>query len=174
VAGGVVSGVVYGTLQGIANGSVAAGFVRGMIFGIPMTAISYAGARATAHLGGLDNRQRRMVMRAVRDGDRVDDPALAQATIRHAQQVRARASPQARRTALVILWSLLGASLVGLGVSLVIGSVSGAVAGAFSSVVWVVILLIGPPLEKRSLNNAEAAEAAARGQAPPSPWSRST
>nr|MDQ3353169.1 hypothetical protein [Actinomycetota bacterium] len=97
------------------------------------------------------------VMKAVREGHPVHDPALAEATIRHAQALQAGWSPPVRRTVLLMLWSLLGASLVGLGVSLVIGSGSGAVAGAFSSVVWVVILLIGPPLENRRLANAEAA-----------------
>jgi hypothetical protein len=174
VAGGVVSGVVYGTIQGVDNGSVTAGFVQGLIFGIPMTAISYAGARSTTHLGGLSYRQRRVVMGAVRDGARVNDPALADATIRHARAVRAGSSPRIRRTVLVVLWGLLVASVLGLGLSLVIGSASGAVAGVFSSVVWVVILLIGPPLEQRRLDRAAAAEAAARGQTPSSPSSRQT
>ncbi len=121
---------------------------------------SYFARHGGEHLAGLSYQQKRAVVSAVRRGDAIGDPALAEPTIHEAQRVQASAGNQ--RSAVVLARCLLAASVLGLGLALELGSTAGAAAAGFSLVVWVVILLVGPPLERRRAANARAAEAAAR------------
>lgn len=157
---GLLSGAVYGILQGLANSSVSAGVVNGLLFGTVMGAAHYASLRANAHLGGLGLREQRMVMAAVRRGRAVADPALAGPAIDQARNVQL--TPGGQRLGHLLAWGLLAVSVVGLGLSVWSGSVSGVIAGAFSGVVWVIILLVGPPLERHFQDRARAAEVANR------------
>ncbi len=120
------------------------------------TAVFYAGRRANEHLAGLGYGQRRAVIRAVRRGQPVSDPALAEVTIRHAQLVQGGVRTQRLSTVLASVF--LAASVVGLGAALAVGSAAGTVAAAFSLVVWIVILVLGPRVDRRAREKARAAE----------------
>jgi hypothetical protein len=156
---GVVAGTVYGSIQGFTEGSVIAGVVSGLFFGLFMSGVFYVTNRAGGPLVGLTYRQKRAVLRTVRRGEPVSDPALAGPTIRHAQLIQASAGGQ--RLGIVLGRGLLVASLLGLVLALMLGSTAGAVSAAFSLVVWTVIILVGPPLEQRKAARARAAEVAA-------------
>ncbi len=62
---------------------------------------------------------------------------------------------------IVLVWSLLGASGLALVAALLSGDAYVAFAEALSLVVWTVILLVGPRLERRRLARAQKAKAAA-------------
>ncbi len=156
---GVLAGSFYGFFQGFTEGSVVVGVLSGLFFGLFMSVVFYVTNRAGEHLVGLTYRQKRAVLRAVRRGEPVSDPALAGPTIRHAQLIQASAGGQ--RLGIVLGRSLLVASLLGLVLALLLGSTAGALAASFSLVVWTVIVLVGPPLEQRKATRARAAEVAA-------------
>ncbi len=156
---GVLAGILYGSIQGLTEGSVVVGVVLGLFFGLSMSMVFYVSNRAGGYLVGLTYRQKRAVLRAVRRGEPVSDPALAGPTIRQAQLIQAPAGGQ--RLGIVLGRGLFVASLLGLVLALVLGSTAGAVAAAFSLVVWTVIILVGPPLEQRKAARARAAEVAA-------------
>ncbi len=167
LVGGVLAGAFYGALQGLSERSLLAGVISGLFFAAAMTVtFFYSFRRAGEHLVGLSYRQKRAVVRAVRRGEPVSDPALAGPTIRHAQRVQASVGGQ--RFGVVLARALLAVSVVGLGLALLVGSTVGAAAAGFSLAVWTVILFVGPPLEQRKTANARAAEAAA-GRSPPLP-----
>ena len=157
---GVGLGSMYGAFEVLGGRSLLTGVVSGLIVATVMGASFYASLGwGPAHLSGLDYGQRHAVTRAVRLGRGVDDPALAEATIRHARWVQRSARPQ--RWMIVLVWSLLGASGLALVAALLSGDAFVAFAGALSLVVWTVILLVGPRLERRRLARAQKAEAAA-------------
>ncbi len=156
---GVLSGTVYGAIQVLGGDSLLIGVVTGLIFATFMAAAEYAGLRRVPHLSELTYGQRLTVTRAVRLGRGVDDPALAEATVRHARWVQRSARPERWMTRLV--WTLLGASGLALVAALVLGNAYVAFAGAFSLVVWTLILLVGPRVERRRIAQAQRAEAAA-------------
>ncbi len=124
-----------------------------------MAAGFYAGLGRVPHLSELTYGQRHTVTRAVRLGRGVDDPALAEATVRHARWVERSARPERWMT--LFVWALLGASGLALVAALVLGDAYVAFAGAFSLVVWTLILLVGPRVERRRVAQAQRAEAAA-------------
>ena len=160
LAQGVLAGALYGFLQGVDEGSLATGVTWGLVFALVFTVSSYFARGGGEHLAGLSYQQKRAVVSAVRRGDAIGDSALAEPTIHEAQRVQASVVRQ--RSAVVLARCLLAASVLGLGLVLALGSTAGAAAAGFSLVVWVVILLVGPPLERRRAENALAAEAAAR------------
>ena len=129
--------------------------VAGAVFGLGMFRLN----RQASALSEITYGQRRTVTRAVRLGRGVDDPALAEATVRHARWVQMSARPERWMTLLV--WSLLGASGLALVAALVLEDADVAFAGAFSLVVWTLILLVGPRVERRRVAQAQRAEAAA-------------
>jgi hypothetical protein len=156
---GVFSGTVYGGLQVLGGESMLTGVVTGLVFATFMAAGFYAGLTRVPHLSDLNYRQQRTVVRAVRLGRGVDDPALAEPTIRHARWIQRSARPQRWMT--VLVGSLLGASGLVLVVALVLGDAYFAFAGAFSLVVWTLILLVGPRVDRRRVAQAQRAETAA-------------
>ncbi len=156
---GVVSGTVYGVFQVLGGDSLLSGVVTGLIFAAFMAAGFSAGLGRVPHLSELTYSQRHTVTRAVRLGRGVDDPALAEATVRHARWVQRSARPERWMT--LFVWSLLGASALALVAALVLEDADVAFAGAFSLVVWTLILLVGPRVERRRVAQAERAEAAA-------------
>ena len=160
LAQGVLAGSLYGFLQGLDEGSLATGVTWGLVFALVFTVSSYFARGGGAHLAGLSYQQKRAIVSAVRRGDAIGDPALAKPTIHEAQRVQASVARQ--RPAVVLARCLLAASVFGLGLALALGITAGAAAAGFSLMVWVVILLVGPPLERRRAANALAAEAAAR------------
>ncbi len=142
---GVLAGALYGLFQGLGEGSLLVGVISGLFFGLVMTAGFYSASRAGEHLAGLSYRQKRTVLGAVRRGEPVVDPRLAEPTIRQAQRVRASVGHQ--RLGVVVAGGLLALSVLGLGLALVFGDSAGAAAAGFSMVAWAVILLVGPPLD---------------------------
>ena len=156
---GVLAGTVYGAFQVLGGDSLLSGVVTGLIFATFMAAGYYAGLGRFAHLSELTRGQRHTVARAVRLGRGLDDPALAEATIRHARWVQRAARPERWMT--LIVWVLLGASGVALVAALLLGDAYVAFAGAFSLVVWTLILVVGPRVERRQVARAQRAEAAA-------------
>ncbi len=158
VAYGLLSGAVYGALQGVGDRSIARAVVNGLFFGAVMSAVHYGGLRANAHLTGLRPKERRTVWAAVRRGQAVADPSLAAAAIRHARIMQR--PPGGQRLGRVLAWSLLGASVLALGLTVWAGSSPGVIAAGFSCLVWVVILVLGPRLERRTQDRARAAELA--------------
>ncbi|HSH58846.1 MAG TPA: hypothetical protein VK988_04225 [Acidimicrobiales bacterium] len=158
LAYGLLSGAVYGALQGLGDRSIAKAVVNGLLFGAVMSAAHYAGLRANAHLTGLRPKQRRAVRAAVRRGQAVADPSLAAVAIRHARNMQQRSGDQ--RLGQLLAWGLLGASLLALGLTVSAGSTPVVIAAGFSCLVWVVILVLGPRLERRIHDRARAAELA--------------
>jgi hypothetical protein len=155
---GVGIGSMYGAFELLGGRSLLTGVITGLIVATVMAASFYASlGRGPTHLSGLNYGQRNAVTRAVRLGRGVDDPALAEATIRHAGWVQRSARPQGWM--IVLVWSLLGASGLALVAALVWGDTYVAFAGALSVVVWTVILLVGPRVERRRLARAQKAEA---------------
>ncbi len=155
---GLFSGAVYGALQGLGYRSLARAVVNGLFFGAVMSAVHYAGLRGNAHLTGLRPQERWTVQAAVRRGQAVTDPSLAAAAIRHARNVQQRSGDQ--RLGQLLAWGLLGASALALGLTVSAGSTPGVIAAGFSCLVWVVILILGPRLERRTQDRARAAELA--------------
>ncbi|HSH59134.1 MAG TPA: hypothetical protein VK988_05725 [Acidimicrobiales bacterium] len=132
--------------------------VNGLFFGAVMSAVHYGGLRANAHLTGLRPKERRAVWAAVRRGQVVADPSLAAAAIRHARNMQRPSGGQ--RLGRVLAWGLLGASVLALGLSVWAGSTPGVITAGFSCLVWTVILVLGPRLERRIQDRARAAELA--------------
>jgi Flp pilus assembly protein TadB len=158
IAYGLLSGAVYGALQGLGDRSIGKAVVSGLLFGAVMSAVHYAGLRANAHLSGLRPQEQRKVSAAVRRGQAVADPSLAAAAIRHAQNVQQRSGDQ--RLGKLLAWGLLGASVLALGLTVWAGSTPGVISAGFSCLVWVLILVLGPRLERRTQDRARAAELA--------------
>ncbi len=158
LAYGLLSGAVYGALQGLGDRSIARAVISGLLFGAVMSAVHYGRLRANAHLSGLRPQERRKVWAAVRRGQAVADPSLAAAAIRHARNMQR--PPGGQRLGRVLAWGLLGASLLALGLTVWAGSTPGVIAAGFSCLVWVVILVLGPRLERRTQDRARAAELA--------------
>jgi hypothetical protein len=158
LAYGLLCGALYGALQGLGDRSIGKAVLSGLVFGAVMSAAHYAGLRANAHLSGLRPQERRTVWAAVRRGQAVADPSLAAAAIRHAQNVQH--PPGGQRLGRVLAWGLLGASVLALGLTVSAGSTRGVIAAGFSCLVWVVILVLGPRLERRIQDRARAAELA--------------
>lgn len=158
VAVGLVSGAVYGTLQGLGDRSIGKGVISGLFVGAVMGACQYGTFRANAHLTGLRPREQRMVSAAVRRGRAVTEPALAGRAVDHARTVQL--TPGRQRLGPLLAWGLLAVSVVGLGLSVSSGFTAGMVAGAFSCMVWAAILVLGPPLERHVQDRARAAEVA--------------
>ena len=156
---GAFSGTVYGALQVLGGESLLTGVVTGLVFATFMAAGFYGAATRLPHLSGLNYRQKRSVMRAVRLGRGVDDPALAEPTISHARWVQRSAASQRWMTVLVA--TLLGASGLVLVVALVLEDAYLAFAAAFSLMVWILILLVGPRVDRRRVAQAQRAEMAA-------------
>ncbi len=150
---------MYGGFQVLDGDSLLTGVVTGLIFATFMAAGFYAGLGRVPHLSELTYSQRHTVTRAVRLGRGVDDPALAEATVRHARWVQRSARPERWMT--LFVWTLLGASALALVAALVLADAYLAFAGAFSLVVWTLILLVGPRVERRRVAQAQRAEAAA-------------
>ncbi len=157
---GAGAGTAFGLFQGLIEGSFPNGVVSGLFFGLVMYAVFLRAGHVNPYLVELSVRQRRAVLTAVRRGRSVGDPALAPATVVHARQVRDRAR-DARR-GLVLVWIFLAVSVVGLGLALALASALGAIGAGFSLAVWIVILLVGPALERRTMANARAAQQAAQ------------
>lgn len=167
VTRGLLGGAVIGVLQGLDDASLERGVISGLLFGVVLTLLRYAGLRVNLHLDGLSSREKQAVMEAVRRGLPVTDPSLAPAAIRHAQRAQGVAGGQ--RLGPFLAWILLAISVVTLGVSMATGDAPGVAASAFSSVVWVAILVLGPKLEGRFRERARAAEVANRLLAEPPP-----
>ncbi len=140
------------------DSSIDKGIVGGLFFGAIMGAVEYATFRANAHLAGLRPREQLMVSAAVRRGCAVTEPTLADRAVAHARIVQLR--PGGRRLASVLAWGLLAVSVIGVVVSAAVGSTVGVGAGTFSGVVWAVILVVGPPLERFVQRRPRAAEVA--------------
>jgi hypothetical protein len=157
---GLLSGAVYGVLQGLGDRSISKGTISGLIFGAVMAVAHYATLRTNAHLAGLRPREQRMVSAAVRRGEAVTDPALAGHAVHLARNVQCL--PGGQRLGRLLAWGLLAASVVELSLSVWSGSIPGVVAGTFSCVVWVIILVLGPRLERHVQDRARAAEMANR------------
>jgi hypothetical protein len=158
LAYGLLFGALYGALLGLGDRSIGEALLNGLVFGAAMSAAYYAGLRANAHLTGLRPQERRKVAAAVRRGQAVADPSLAAAAIRHARNVQRPTGGQ--RLGPVLAWGLLGASVLALGLTVWAGSTPGVIAAGFSCLVWVVILIFGPRLERRTQDRARAAELA--------------
>lgn len=155
---GLVSGAVYGVLQGLGDASIGRGAFSGLFFGAIMGAVQYAGLRANAHLAGLRPREKRMVMVAVRRGLPVADPSLASAAVRQAQNAQVAAGRQ--RSGAYLAWALLAISVVALGLSVASTYLPGVGVSTFSAAVWLVILVLGPKLDRHFRDRAHAAEEA--------------
>jgi hypothetical protein len=132
--------------------------LSGLVFSTVMSAAHYVGLRANADLTGLRPQERRTVWAAVRRGQAVADPSLAAAAIRHARNVQR--PPGGQRLGRVLAWGLLSASVLALGLGVSAGSTPGVIAAGFSCLVWVVILVLGPSLERLIQDRARAAELA--------------
>lgn len=161
ILAGLLAGIVSGVLQGIIVQSILAGVVSGLIQGVLMAVIFASSPFGHVSLAGLGYRQQREVAQAVRCGRAVSDPALADATVRYARQVRQRRMHD-RALALRLAWGLLGASVLGFVAALALSSATGLIAAGVSVVVWIVVLIAGPILERRIVANAVAAEEATR------------
>lgn len=109
---GGIAGAVYGTFQGLEDRSLLSGVLWGLFFGLVMTAAFYSAWRAGEHFVGLTYREKRAVLRAVRRGEPVGDPALAGAVIRQAQRVQASAGSQ--RLGVALAQGFLAMSALGL------------------------------------------------------------
>ena len=160
---GLLVGALYGTFQFIGGESLLGSFLSGLLFAAVMAAGFYFRARRLSHLSGLSYRQQLVVTRAVRQGRPVSDSALEEATIRQARLVQELA--RSHQWAIVLVWCFVSVSALALVAALALGDAVVALAGAFSLVVWVVILIVGPAWDRRRAANARAAETAVRGAA---------
>lgn len=161
IASGVLAGVVSGTVVGIVQQSILAGAINGVVYGGFMAAMFASSPFRHLSFAGLSYRQQRQVAQAVRRGRAVTDLALADATVRYARQVRQRRMHD-RALAFRLAWGLLVASVIGLVAALVLGSATGLIAAGVSVVVWIIVLTVGPILERHIVANALAAEQATR------------
>jgi hypothetical protein len=161
IASGVLFGLVTTGFQGFSPGSIIIGLVQGMLLGALMVAISLSSPFQHGAFAGLGYRQQRQVAEAVRSGRAVADPALADVTVLYAQQVRQRRMHD-RALAFRLAWGLLVASVIGLVAALVLGSATGLIAAGVSVVVWIVVLTVGPILERHVVANATSAEEATK------------
>lgn len=158
---GLSVGVFFGALGWAESGSIAAllavGVLGPLVFGIP---IARRMARLWPEAKKLIGADRAAVVRAVRRGQKIDEPRLAHAVIEYACALR-QARDDARRYRWVIpLVGLLSLILA------VIDSFFGSIRLAVVSWVWVVIvvteLLWWPRKQVQLFSNAERAEAQAR------------
>jgi hypothetical protein len=77
---GLVIGVITGVVFGLVRDSLWVGVFNGLVYAIGLSVVDHIFRRSTA-MDELSFRQRRTVLRKLRNGERTDDPELAPALI---------------------------------------------------------------------------------------------
>ncbi|MEU6152965.1 hypothetical protein ABZ816_23495 [Actinosynnema sp. NPDC047251] len=156
---GVFAGGIFGVAQGLLRDNVWVGLVSGAVFALAMAVVMRRLWGSTA-LRGLDSRQRRAIVRAMRQGVAVEDSRLARPLMDQADAVLAMPFPL---TALRVGFVVLG--LLGLLVE-VSGFLAEGAAGLGGGVLLVisslVLLFVVVPLGQRQRERTRRSRDATR------------
>lgn len=155
---GGLTGLGYGVLQVVDDGSIGEGVVSGVLFGLVNGAIVYARPSPPEHLADLTPRNRHKVLRIVRRGEVVTDPGLAPAVVRQAQLMEGGDDVRAGQ---VLALALLALSILGIVFGLGTASSGILAASAFATLLWILILTFGPRMQRRFQARARVARVAA-------------
>lgn len=132
---GLLAGGLFGVVQGLLRDNGWVGLGTGVFFGLGMAVVMRRLWGSTA-MRGLSRQQRRVVSRAIRRGEPVEDPQLARPLVDQADAVLATPHPVQASRVLMALFGLFGLLVV------VVEFRDGGVAAVGSGVLLVVFSLV--------------------------------
>ncbi|MET0133762.1 MAG: hypothetical protein ABW215_09225 [Kibdelosporangium sp.] len=147
-----LQGAVFGLVAGLISQQLWIGVLAGVFFGLIM-GITMRRVYGSTALSGLDRAQRKQILRALRRGEPVDDPQLAEPAIRHARVVAEMPlKPTFARIAAGVML-VLGLATAGFGVAS--RGWAGLWSGGMLAVMALVLLFVLVPLGIRQRQRAE-------------------